>query len=380
MAKSALAAQEDKSDNLVLSPYNALTAMALVGTGAATTTLEEFAKTLFETGGDAMPAAVTQFTQLNTDLLAANKGHVDLLTANGIWVNKDVATLSDVYEKKATDIFGASISREDFTDKATVDKINTWASENTKGLISKVIKELHREDAIVLASALYFKGEWTHKFDKADTKDKTFTADGGKAFTTKMMSKSFDEGDIRWQERDGYEAAALTYGTEDFENNKYPTMRIVLVRPKDAKVSARDWLAGVDKAEWLDANAFESVRGLVELPHLDIKQHHDLIPVLLGMGIKSAFEQNADFRLMVDAKTAPLYISGVSHDVVFKTDEQGSEAAAVTTMTMAGSAMHQEPKTVSLKLDRSFVFALQDIRSGTVLFLGAVNKPNEEMK
>jgi serpin B len=76
-----------------------------------------------------------------------------------------------------------------------------------------------------------------------------------------------------------------------------------------------------------------------------------------------------------------LAISKVQHDIVFKTDEEGSEAAAVTTIGMSfATSIGPSKPHIDLKLDRSFAFALQDIETGAVLFVGAVNKPNEEMK
>ena len=378
MAQSAIAKQEDKSDNIILSPYNVYTNMALAGSGAVGATHDEFSSALFQ-NADIAKEASPRLKELNDIILNTNKGHVDLLTANGIWVNKKAATLSDRYTSGAKENFGAEISNEDFTDKSVVDKINNWASENTKGLITKVIQQLNPDDAIVLASALYFKGKWVIPFDKALTEEKTFTADGGAKFKTPMMHQEYEHaGDIRAMSNEAYEAVSLTYGTEDAQ-----TMRLVLLRPNDAKVSARDWLAtqgDMMMPVWLNDAQYERARGTVELPHIDIKQHHDLVPVLQNMGIKTAFTGQADFRHMVDAKSQPLFISSVSHDIVFKTDEEGSEAAAVTTMTMAGSAMAPAPpKTVNIKFDRSFVFALQDVQTGTVLFIGAVNKPNNKM-
>jgi serpin B len=371
MAREALKAQEDKNDNLVISPYNAMTNMALVGSGAEGATKKEFETALFGKDG-AMDAGTTAFAGLNTALLDNAKGKVDLLTANGIWVNKALAKLSDSYAKMATENFKASMSAEDFGDKATVDKINTWAGDNTKGLITKIISQLQPSDAMVLASALYFKGKWTYPFDKSDTTDKKFAQDGGKEITVPMMKRQFADGDIRWQEKDGYQAVTMTYGAE----GATPT-RIVLLRPTDAKLSARDWLAQqeTDAPAWLDLYGYENVAGTVELPRIELKQHHDLVPVLKALGITTAFTGSADFSKMVTEGSSPLFISAVTHDVVFKTDEEGSEAAAVTTTMMAGSAMPREPKRINIAFDRSFVFALQDTLTGAVFFLGAVNDP-----
>lgn len=159
-------------------------------------------------------------------------------------------------------------------------------------------------------------------------------------------------------------------------------MRIVLVRPTDDSVSARDFLAAQDSAKvpaWLDNYAFNEAVGSVELPRLDIKQKHDIIPALRDMGINKAFG-GGSFENMVEKDGKKLFVSKVSHDTVFKTDEEGSEGAAVTTAVVTLESVRMPPQPIDVKLDRSFLFAVQDIKSGAVLFLGAVNKPNDETK
>lgn len=378
-AKAVGKHQTDKSDNLVVSPYNALSCLTMVSEGAAGNTRKEMDKALHK-ANDAQG-----LSQLNDGILNANKGQVELKTANGVWVNKDILKLNEAYADDLKKLFGAEISEEDFSSLATVGKINKWAGDNTNQLIKKVLDQLDGKDAAVLASALYFKGEWTHKFDKTKTEDRAFTADDGAASVTPTMQQWYEKGRVRHLEGGDYEAIALTYGKEDREKGVSPTMRIVLVRPNEEAVSARDWLAaqgtGAKMPEWLDAFSYESVQGNVTLPRMDIKQKHDLIPALQDMGMKDAFNAGkADFSKMDAEGKKVLSVGKVSHDVVFKTNEEGSEAAAVTTAGMRRTSMSMPTPTIDIKFDRSFVFALQDIKTGAVLFIGAVNKPNDEMK
>ncbi len=376
--------QDDKNDNLVVSPYNAISALAMVAKGADGLTRDEMAQTLFGVSGKDLEKAANDYVALNAEVLAANKDQVTLTTANGVWTNQERLKLDLAYADDLKKTHSAEISAEDFGDKKTVAKINQWASDNTNGLIPEVLTELKKDDAAVLASALYFKGDWTHKFDKKLTADKNFTADDASVNATPTMKQRFkEEGQIGYLAGDGYEAVALNYGREDWENGKQPTMRVVLIRPTDDNVSARDWLAGEAKGkvpEWLDPYAFGDAVGSVELPRLDIKQKFDLIPALKEMGIKEAFiEEKADFGKMT--QSGDLFIGKVQHDTVFKTNEEGSEAAAVTTVGMVfATSVRMPPPQIDVKFDRSFAFALQDVKTGAVIFVGAINKPNEDMK
>ncbi|MFN7113057.1 MAG: serpin family protein [Alphaproteobacteria bacterium] len=378
--------QQDKSDNLVIAPYNAMAAISMAAKGADGKTRDELAQALYGVAGKDLDAAADDYAALNKQVLQANNGQVELTTANGIWVNQDIVTLRDDFADDMKNTFDAEISAENFGDTKTVDKINKWAADNTKGLISKVLQELKEDDAAVLASALYFKGQWTHKFDKSLTEKKDYMQDGGKLAQTPTMQQNFDRrGGLSFNVGDDYEAVSLTYGEKNAKEGKHPSMRIVLVRPSDDNVSARDWLASQADGKipaWLDADAFHAGVGSVELPRLDIKQNFDLIPAMKDMGVKQAFnERGADFTKMAQQGGEKLFIGKISHDTVFKTDEEGSEAAAVTVVGMVrATSIQMPPPRMDIKLDRSFVFALQDVETGAVLFVGAVNKPNADMQ
>lgn len=381
--------QKDKSDNLVVSPYNALAALSMAAAGAEGKTREQMAKILYGVEGKDLDAAVRDYAVLNEKIIDANRGQVELTTANGIWVNDRDLTLSDGYQKILKDVFKASASLEDFSSPAVVGKINQWAKDNTKGLIPKVIDRVDPAALSVLASALYFKGAWTRKFDKGLTKDEDFVFDGAKGgrALTAMMSQYFsNKGDIRYQEGQDYQAVTMTYGEKDREKKLSPTMSLTLIRPMDPALSARDWLEAQaktpDAVSWLDSGSFRPVTGRVALPRLDMTQTHDLIPALGDMGIKDAFVAGqADFSGMTAEKSKDVFIGKVSHDVAFKTDEEGSEGAAVTVVGMMRSeSLAPREHPIDLRLDRSFVLVVSDIATGTPVFIGAVNKPNQQMK
>ena len=385
-AKAVGANQSDKADNLVVSPYNATAALSMVALGAEGKTREELAKTLYGVSGADLDAAAQAYAKLNTEILAANKGQVTLTTANGVWANEGLVTLRDSFVDQLKKTFSAEVSAEAFG-QPTVDKINKWASDNTNGLIKEVLKELKPDDAAVLASALHFKGDWTHKFDKKLTEEKLFTSDSEITNVTPTMKQTFEEeGGFSYLKGKDFEAISMTYGEEKHsrEEWKNPTMRLVLIRPTNDDTSARDFLQAQDAAKvpaWLDAYSFQQAIGTVELPRMDIKQSHDLKKSLEDMGIKQGFVQGgADFSNMVEGNGKSLFISRVSHDTVFKTDETGSEAAAVTTAVMGLESVRMPPISVDVKMDRSFLFALQDVKTNAVLFVGVVNKPNDDMK
>ena len=201
--------QADKSENLIVSPYNAVACLGMVAKGADHDTRKEMAQTLFGTDGAGLDAAASAYNALNAEILKANKGQVEITTANSVWTNKDIITLRQSFADDLKATFGAEISGEDFSAADTVTKLNNWADINTHGLIKEIIKQLNPDDAMVLASSLYIKAPWTHKFDKALTEDKGFIADGAGASFTPTMHQDFKEG-LSYLKGKDFEAVSLT--------------------------------------------------------------------------------------------------------------------------------------------------------------------------
>ena len=84
------------------------------------------------------------------------------------------------------------------------------------------------------------------------------------------------------------------------------------------------------------------------------------------MGMSTAFK-DADFsRLTPDGA----YISRVQHKTFLKVDEEGTEAGAVTGVTVTNIS---GPPHVDV--DRPFLVAIRERLSGTILFIGVVRDP-----
>jgi len=66
-------------------------------------------------------------------------------------------------------------------------------------------------------------------------------------------------------------------------------------------------------------------------------------------------------------------IGAVLHKSFVSVDEKGTEAAAVTAVIMVMSV--PPPATVNFTADRPFIFLIQDIKTGSILFMGRVFNP-----
>lgn len=89
------------------------------------------------------------------------------------------------------------------------------------------------------------------------------------------------------------------------------------------------------------------------------------------MGIRKAFSDDADFSSMAEPS---LCIDEVLHKTHIALNMEGTEAAAVTAVITKATA-HIDTKKYTHKyvyLDRPFVYAIIDTKTGLPLFLGTV--------
>ena len=70
-----------------------------------------------------------------------------------------------------------------------------------------------------------------------------------------------------------------------------------------------------------------------------------------------------------------MYISLVRQKAVFRLDEKGTEAAAVTMVAVNERAALLESRPRELHFDRPFVYMILDLESRIPLFVGIMDNP-----
>ena len=347
---------EQKNANVLLSPLSIATALAMVQGGASGATQTEMARVLGtenldEKAREADNAALFSSLQSASD--------VQLSLANSLWVNRDFPIKAD-FGKRSETIYGAKVNVLDFSQPNAPQQINDWVKASTRGKIDKMIDRLSPDDRLVLMNAIYFQGNWLEKFDAKATRTVPFAAPGGQR-DVPMMRRSDD---FDYQENAEMQAVALPY--------KGGRMALYLLLPRENQ-SLETLLASLN-AKSFDALVAKMTKreGRVALPRFKMSDDIALNEPLQSLGMKSAFALSADF-----SRIAPeLFISAVRHKAVIEVNETGTEAAAVTSIGMAGSAMPMDkPEPFVFNANRPFLLALRDNESGALLFLGAVKTP-----
>ncbi len=112
----------------------------------------------------------------------------------------------------------------------------------------------------------------------------------------------------------------------------------------------------------------------VFLPKFEFKFDDSLIDELTALGMTDAFNQ-AKANLTGISEDSKLFISAVTHKTYIKVDERGTEAAAVTGITVGLTSVGPDSNT--FRVDHPFVFAIREKDTQAILFIGKVLNPNQ---
>ena len=359
-------ARESDHPNVFLSPLSATMALGMVLNGADGETFQAMRSTL---GWEGMSQdEINQAYRDLMDLLLDLDSSVELLIANSTWAREGMPFLPEFFQA-VQEWFDAEARELDFDDPAAVDAINAWAEEKTNGRIPEVLEEIEPEHILFLLNAVYFNGDWTNQFDRAETGPAPFTLSDGQEVQVQRMNGRIPAG-IR-QLPGGIRVGELPYGGQAF------VMTLVLPPPDS---SLDDLLAELDGATWAEWTSglpedYADAREIqVGLPRLELTYSKELNDVLSDMGMEVAFDPGeADFsRLIQVTPTQNAYLDFVKQDTFLRVDEEGTEAAAVTTV---GVGVTSAPP--SLIVDRPYLLVIRERLSGTILFMGAIGDPRD---
>ena len=180
-----------------------------------------------------------------------------------------------------------------------------------------------------------------------------------------MMNR---EDEFRYFENSDFQAIDLPYGDGDFSMIVFLPRRSTDIYSLIGEFSQENW----DK--WI--SSFSERKGTLELPRFTLKYELKLNDVLKALGMAIAFQPYAaDFSNMCKTRK-DLYISEVKHKTFVEVNEEGTEAAAVTSVGIALTSV--DPTVFWMRVDRPFVFAIRVNKSETLLFVGKIVNPASE--
>lgn len=348
------------NENYVISPFSIKLALLMAANGADGETRQEICQTI---GVDKLEEYNLKINELISKYSESELLKLDV--SNSIWINTDKTEqeFSQEYKSKVQEIFFAEA--DTVTDNTAEDKINGWVKEKTKGKISKIINEENTDFWAMLINAVYFKGRWVKEFSKELTKPDIFTDKNGTENRIDFMNKL---GWMSYGNMDGVEIVELPYLTRqdifDEDGNYVETKRL-----EDVDISMYFIMSDNEPEVEKAISSIEMTPTYIQLslPKFKVEYSKNLADDLKGMGINKAFTPDvAEFSKMFTKNT--MWITSLIHKTYINVDEEGTEAAAVTAVGMAGSSLPPEP--IEVKFNKPFSFVIRDNSNDEILFMG----------
>lgn len=342
----------NKTENATVSPLSVSLALGMTLNGAVGETKTEMEKALHLSG-----LTTSEMNEYYKVLQSTLPG-IDPLTkvgiANSIWYDKDFQVKSAFLQTNVT-YFNAYTKALDFKASWAKDTINNWSSLKTNKLIPSIVDEIPPEAVMYLVNAVYFKGVWRLKFDKKLTHRDTFY--GSKNNTTANFMKQQNKFHYFADETAQY--VDLEYGNKAFS--------MTAILPNEGKTTD-DVLRNLNTNKWENIiKAFASKDLLLYFPRFKSENKFALNQPLITMGMPLAFTDLADFSNIANAR---LFISKVMHKTYIAVDEEGTEAAAVTSVEVGVTSI---PMTHELKFNKPFVYVIREKSTGIILFVGKIS-------
>ncbi|WP_171641392.1 serpin family protein [Paenibacillus phytorum] len=351
--------EQNKKKNIFISPTSISLALAMTYNGSKGETQVSMAKTL---GWQGMSLdEMNRGNETLISLLQQPGSDVQVRIANSLWTRKGKPFHSD-FTKTNQAFYDAKITELDFNNPKAPDTINDWVNKNTNGKIPRMIESIDPMEVLILMNAVYFNGGWKKEFQPSATKEESFKLQDGSTKQVQMMTQS---GSYEYLQEEEFQAIRLPYGEGQMD-------MLVILPDESSSLDALHDKLWEDPNRWHES--FQSNRGEIKLPRLKIEYSEKLKEPLKAMGMTLPFDEvHADFSGM--APVPPnLFISAVTHKTFIEVNEKGTEAAAVTSVHMAGaSAPIDEPFQVTI--NRPFFFAIEDRQTDAWLFVGSVVEP-----
>ncbi|XP_074267696.1 serpin-Z10-like [Silene latifolia] len=369
-----------KGESVVCSPASIDAVLRILALGSEKSTRKQLLNLL---GHD----NIGELNAASTELAKVLKASEDTKTlevsyVNGLWLDQRF-TLKAEFEKVLKEVYHAQVSVVDFINQPdeAVKEANLWAEKETKGLIKEILEEksISEGTVLLLANALYFKGTWLKPFNQENTENDFFNLLDGHKVRVPFLNQ--------WCEYFSYgttnecQVVKMQYERGPFDPYTTPikTFSMYIFLPYE-----RNGLADLIEKIKIDKDMFE--KQIVKLEYVEITKlsipkfkFESFIPLketMKQLGLTLPFEENCrDFSEMINA-ASPVYVGNMFQKCCVETNEQGTEAAAVTVVSEDELGFSYEaPPEINFVANHPFMFIIREDDSGALLFIGTMLNP-----
>ena len=358
------------SGNIFFSPFSISSAFVMTYEGAKSETAEEM-RSVFYFPEDSNLRR-TEYASIFDELNKGDKKY-KLSSANALWAQQDYQFSKDYFDN-VEKYYSGKATNLDFKKDPEGSRItiNSWVENQTNEKIKDLIPSglINTMTKLVLTNAIYFKGEWVKQFNKNDTKEENFRTSNGGAVKAQMMQRTDDEAIFNYAENSNLQILEMPYSGNE--------LSILLLLPKNDNLTKLESILSTKNiSDW--KKNLEEQRVKIYIPKFKFETKYFMADDLKEMGMPLAFSDSADFFGMTASGKKDLKIDEAIHQAFVEVNEEGTEAAAATAVTMAPLSVagpQKEPKIPIFRADHPFIFLIQQKSTGNILFMGRVVNPN----
>lgn len=351
---------ESTEENIMISPLSISVAFAMAYNGADGNTKTEMEKAMKLNG--LTPEQINNSYKMLINALQSLDKDVVFELANAIYYADGFQVKTDFLNINKN-IYNAEVEKLDFAAPAAVETINNWVAGKTHNKITKIVEQLNPLDRMVLLNAVYFNGIWKNKFAEEGTHNLPFTKTDDTTIEVAMMNKKEK---LDYISNSLFSAIKMPYGEGQYN--------MIVMLPANGK-NAQDVINSLSSENWKSwESAFKVTDNVVvTMPRFKFEFKTELNKVLTKMGMAKAFQPGiADFSKI---SAEDLYISAALHKSYIDVNENGTEAAAVTSITFSNTSAGNEPPKTYFTVNKPFVFTITEKDTEAILFIGEVQHP-----
>lgn len=336
--------------NLCISPLSISAALGMVANGAKGNTKAEF-ESLFG-------VSIDELNEYFATVMEKSGESKELHVANSVWSRNGEIDVSEGFLDIVKNYYGAQAYSSDFDEK-TVQDVNNWVYNNTRGGIDKIVEEIKPETVMMLINALDFESEWKEKFMADSIEDGVFKGTNGDSNVSMMYAK--EESYIEVADAKGF--------VKPYANSDY---KFVGVLPDD-DISIADFVAELTSKKITDIlTNIKNTPVNICIPKFDFEYECELKEPLKKLGFSDVFNSDtADFSGLGKANgNKNLFINSILHKTHITVNEAKTKASAVTKVDV-DTATSPPNLTPAVILNRPFVFMILDA-DNLPIFIGVI--------
>ena len=352
-------ATSDRKVNAFISPLSVTMALGMLYNGTSPDARAEMVTALQMNGFS--DEEINEYYQTMSQALLSIDPLTAISIANSIWCEKSYP-VKQAFINVNKKYYGAEVQNLDFTLPSTLKTINNWCAQKTNNKIPTVLDKIPSEVVMYLINAVCFKSKWESQFEKKNTQNEKFTLENNTKKYVAMMDQTET---FSYGADEMLQCLEMPYGNQAFS--------MVVILPAAGK-TIDDIVNELDNNQWSTIlSTLQKCEVHVKFPRFKQECEFSLEDVVAHLGMQLIFQKGGNLNRISDDPT--LFVSEIKHKTFVEVNEEGTEAAAVTSVVISGMADAGPSIPIPFFANRPFLYLIKEKSTGAILFIGRMDDP-----